>query len=187
MTIRLITPPTEEPVTLEEAKAQCRIDLDDEDAMINVLITAAREQCEHILGRSLLTQTWLLTTNCFDRFGMKLFYPKISEVEFVKYLDSSGTEVTLDPALYVVDSDSEPGIITCSAWPQTFIAPNAVRIQYVAGYEDVDAVPSSIKQWILIAVATLYKSRESYATGTITTLPRDFMAGLLDRHIIWSI
>lgn len=43
-----------EPVTLEEAKAQCRIENDSEDALISHYITAAREYCEDFLNLPLI-------------------------------------------------------------------------------------------------------------------------------------
>jgi uncharacterized phiE125 gp8 family phage protein len=60
MTSYLIAGPGEEPVSLAEAKAFCRIDGTDEDALVSALITAARLHVESITGRALLTQTWRL-------------------------------------------------------------------------------------------------------------------------------
>ena len=57
MTSTLIAPPGEEPVTLAEAKAWCRIDAADEDALLSALIAAARLQVESLTGRALVTQT----------------------------------------------------------------------------------------------------------------------------------
>ena len=53
MTLKLITAPATEPVTLAEAKVHLRCG-DDEDALLGVLIQAAREQAEHQLGRALV-------------------------------------------------------------------------------------------------------------------------------------
>jgi len=41
-----------EPVTLEEVKAYCKIDFDEEDTLISAFITAARENLEKYLGIS---------------------------------------------------------------------------------------------------------------------------------------
>ena len=57
----LIDPPATEPVTVAEAKAHARIDIDDDDAMVAALITAARQWVEDTTGRCLITQQWKLT------------------------------------------------------------------------------------------------------------------------------
>jgi hypothetical protein len=49
--------PVVEPVTLEQVKQHCRIDLDDDDALINLYIKAARQQCEGFLNISLIKRT----------------------------------------------------------------------------------------------------------------------------------
>ena len=45
--------PLREPVTLEEAKIQCRIENDTEDTLFSHYITAAREFCEDFLNKPL--------------------------------------------------------------------------------------------------------------------------------------
>ncbi len=65
MALTLFTPPTAEPVSLEEAKRHLRVDGNDEDVDILGLITAAREQAERHTRRQLLTATWDLK---LDRF-----------------------------------------------------------------------------------------------------------------------
>ena len=57
MTSTLIAGPGEEPVTLAEAKAWCRIDGADDDALLAALIAAARLQVESLTGRALMTQS----------------------------------------------------------------------------------------------------------------------------------
>lgn len=67
MALKLITPPKEEPVSLDEAKADLRVDSDflDHDALIQGYITAGRMQAETICRRVFVTQSWCLTV---DRF-----------------------------------------------------------------------------------------------------------------------
>ena len=54
-----MTAPTGEPVSLTEAKAQCRVDITDDDTYITALITAARSHLETIARPQLamITQT----------------------------------------------------------------------------------------------------------------------------------
>ena len=51
MSLTLITPAAAEPITLAEARAQCRIDGTDEDALLTIAIAAARSRAEHETGR----------------------------------------------------------------------------------------------------------------------------------------
>jgi hypothetical protein len=53
---KVITPPSQEPITLSDAKAYMRIDFTDEDTLISELITRARSYAETVTGRALATQ-----------------------------------------------------------------------------------------------------------------------------------
>src|SRR5947199_210729 len=63
--LRLITPPSIEPVTLAEAKAHLRLEISDDDALVSDLIGTARELIEEEVARSLITTAWGLTLDQF--------------------------------------------------------------------------------------------------------------------------
>jgi uncharacterized phiE125 gp8 family phage protein len=63
--LRLVTDAASEPVTLADAKAYCRVDTSDDDALITSLIASARRYVEKDTGLALKTQTW---TAVFDRW-----------------------------------------------------------------------------------------------------------------------
>jgi hypothetical protein len=72
MSLRISTEPTEEPVTLAEAKLHLRIDEigsssdgHPDDSLVSVMTTAARDWAEHFLRRSLVTKTYELTLDEF--------------------------------------------------------------------------------------------------------------------------
>lgn len=187
MSLIVITPPTEEPVTLAEAKLHCKVDGTDDDTLITALITAAREQAEHRTGRALCTQTLEAVLDMFPA-GIKLEKPPVLSVVSVKYLDTDGILQTLDPSAYELDKDSAPGWLVPAyglIWPVTRPVPNAVRVRYTAGYGAAAAVPKSIKAWMMMAVSTMYNQREGFTVGNMNVaneLPRDFFAGLLDPY-----
>ena len=180
MTTRLITPPATEPVTLAEAKIQCRVDIDDDDTLIQGYIAAARSQCEHIIGRSIMPQTWELSLDAFSSLPIKLLYGPVTAITSVDYVDTAGDDQTFVD----FNLDEANGYLSADNWPATYTTTGAVKITYEAG--DADAERSGINQWILIAVATFYKNRESQAAGSTTELPRGFMAGLLDRYMAYD-
>lgn len=60
--------PTVEPVTVAQAKAQSRVTVSDDDALIAIYLKAAREYVEAQTNRSLLQQTWRASYSHFPRW-----------------------------------------------------------------------------------------------------------------------
>lgn len=192
MGLSLVTAPAEEPVTLAEAKVQCRVDADitADDALITALIVAARERAEHDTGRALVTQTRRYTLDRFPCWGLKLPRPPLQSVESITYIDTVGAEQTLDAAEYRVITDRLTGLVAPvhgGEWPATRATENAVAVTYVAGYGAAAAVPQAIKQWILAAVATLYGQREALVMSSASEIPRSMWDSLLDAYRIYRV
>lgn len=185
--MKLITAPASEPVSLIEAKLHCKVDGSDDDALITALITSARMQAEHILGRALITQTWEQVLDTFPDSEIKIETTPIQSITSVKYIDTAGVEQTILSSNYTLDLY---GIIhwllpaANYAWPDTYDMANAVKIRFVAGYGDAAAVPQPIKAWMLMAISTLYSQRDGIIDGRFGEVPRDFFAGLLDPYLV---
>jgi uncharacterized phiE125 gp8 family phage protein len=90
MPLTIITPPAAEPVTVEEAKSFARVEDADEDALIETLITAAREHVEQATGRSFVVSTYGLTLRCFEPDVIRLPRSPLVSVESVTYRDRDG-------------------------------------------------------------------------------------------------
>jgi uncharacterized phiE125 gp8 family phage protein len=188
MALKQITQPGSEPITLAEAKAQCRVDADltADDALLTAQIVAAREHCENILQRALISQQWEKTLDYFPGSAMTdgydgrysaawpnvpavvssipLAFPPLIAVNSITYVDTAGMLQTLDPACYLVDDRTLPGWVSPAwgyVWPTTQPIPNAVRILFTVGYgTDATTVPAAVKAWIKLAVARMYRDRE---------------------------
>lgn len=180
--------PSAEPWTLAEVKAHLRVDSNDEDTYIGMLLSAAREAAEDRLGRTLCTTSWRMVLDCFTPV-IQLPNPRAIAVANVQYVDAAGGVQTLDPAEYLVDKISEPARLVPAygkSWPATQARVNAVTVDYTAGYGPaVTDVPMPIRQWILLAVSELYRNRG--LSADVKTMPHDFAASLLDFHKIWSL
>ncbi len=182
--LRLITPPAAEPVSLVTAKLHCHAG-DDEDAILTLAISMARERAEHILGRSLITQTWERVLDAFpDGDGaIELLNPPVQSITSIKYLEAvAGVETTWDASNYVLDKDSEPGWVLPAGvdWPATYDTVNAVRVRYVTGYDaDGTLCPANIKFAILVGVAEAYLNREE---GVANFKPDGAFTNLLQRY-----
>ena len=172
-----VTPPTVEPITLDEAKLHLRVEGDDEKALIETLIAAARRQAESYMGRALISQVWDMDMDRFPRGEIEVPRPPLRAVESIAYLDPQGATQTIPIADYRVDSKREPGRVTPAdgeAWPATLAVTNAVTVRFAAGYGDAaDDVPEDIRQAILLIVGRLYAHREDVVQGApLHTLSR---------------
>lgn len=189
MSLKLITAPAAEPVTLAEAKLHLRIDVTDEDSYVTALIQAAREHAEHITERALVTQTWELALDAFPAREIKLPRPPLISIVSVTYDDAAGAAQVLSPTLYTPDLYSTPGWLLPAygtSWPATIAQANAVRVRYVAGYGAAAAVPQGIKNWMLLLLGQLYAERGMIgAPGVIGSLP--YVDRLLDAYRVWDL
>lgn len=172
MNIKIVTPPTIEPVTLTEAKLQCRVDATDEDTFITGLITAAREEVERLSWHVLLTQTLELVLNgwpCDDEIYLPR--PPLQSVTSVIYKLTDHSSVTWPATRYVVATDSVPAYITPAyglSWPTDVLdVAEAVRVRYVAGWTSAALVPQSLKLACLLLIAHWYENREGISMGSI--------------------
>jgi hypothetical protein len=140
MTSTLIAGPGEEPVTLAEAKAFCRIDGDDEDALVGALVAAARLQVESLSGRALVTQTWRLSLSGFTARLVPL------PVTPVQALVAAPEGATLQADAVMLAEPVDP-----------------LAVDYTAGYGDPADVPGDLKQAVLQLVAYWFEYRDSVA------------------------
>ena len=164
-----VEPPTVEPISVDEAKLHARIDGDAEDTLLDLIIKGQRQQVETELGKALITQTLSATLHNFpaDR-DIYLPRPPLQSVVHVKYIDRTGSEITLPPGDYEVDTGGVRGRIYLPAdkyWPDHRYEPGAVRIQFIAGYGAAATdVPEKYRLRILTACANYYADREGMST-----------------------
>lgn len=175
----LITAPTVEPVSLVEAKAHLRVDIDDDDALISRLITTARMHIEdstrpHV---AMINQTWEYIADDWpegDTLELRP-YPLVS-VTSIKYTDEDAVESTFASANYLVDTYSQPGRVklkSTAAWPSTDLRElNGFVVRFVAGYgASAAAVPVQLRQAILLYVGHWYENREPILTTGMMVAP----------------
>ena len=175
--MRLVTAPTVEPVSLEEAKAQCRIEPSeaDDDEFLTDLIAAAREMVEKDSGRAFTRQTRELQLDAFPVGVIELPRAPLVSVSSVTYVDEAGASQVLSSALYQVDTRSEPGRVAPAygtSWPATRDVLGAMRIQYLCGLDLTDAaviVPSAAKHAMKLCIAEWNENRQRAVIGVSVT------------------
>lgn len=188
MSLQLVTPPTQEPLTIADARAQCRIDLTDEDVLLLGYIQAARDQLETEMRRQFLTATYRY--GC-DTFGghhcLRLPRPPLQSVTSVSYIDTAGATQTLATTVYGVDTLSEPGKIYLKegqSWPSLREQPNAVQVVYVAGWPSPALVPAEIKQAMRLLIGHWYEQREATADKAPGEIPLGVERLLWNKRVV---
>lgn len=174
--VRVAVQPLVEPVTLAEAKKQCRADDEDthDDDYIMGLIAAARMYCESRKGYAFVEQTLIYSLPCFFS-GMAIELPRatpLRSIESVTYKDSDNIQATWSAANYEADTDAVPGLlvpIEDADYPSATLWPvNPVKIRYVAGSpigSPAEPLSPAIQQAIKLLVGHWYQNREPVSIG----------------------
>lgn len=178
--LQLITAPAEEPVTLAEAKSWLRLDNDDENLTVTMLIQSARAWCETQAQRAFVKGTYRLTLEGFPKSGRLCLrdepirmLPKVSQVNSIKYYDTAGTQQTPANIVFQIDLAAEPGEITPKPgeyWPATQDdRADAVIVEFDSGYgAAASSVDPRAKQAVMLLAAHWFQNREAVLTGTIS-------------------
>lgn len=152
---------TTEPVTTADAKRQCNVLHDDDDALFDALIEAARDYVEKYCGTPLATQTVEAHCDCFADMARLPVAPAQS-VTAIAYTDTAGDEQTLPTSVYEGRFDGmEAAVVTKygQQWPAIRLG-SRIKLTAVVGYTDL---PASIKHAMLLWIAEAYEGRENAA------------------------
>ncbi len=189
MSIIQITAPSTNPVTKYDIQPAARIDGDEFDTQLDIVIPAITQAAEAKMGRKLINQTLELVLDLFPVGYIDLQLPNISSITSIKYLDDSGQEQTISPANYRLASTDHGSKISTTldnTWPVTAKQPDAVRIRFVCGYgESADNVPNAIRLWIISQCIAAINNPDGLAGKELATM--DYVDALLEPFVIWRI
>jgi uncharacterized phiE125 gp8 family phage protein len=182
--------PTARVISLEEAKAHLRIDVDEEDDLIEGLILAAearRDGWAGLLGRCMINQTWRASYANWASPIMELPFPDVSSVA-ITYFDDKDQEQPVSSVHFGLIET--PGG-TAVEWRDGFPAPSvytrsdAVRITFTCGFGSSPAdVPASIRHAMKLMIGGWYENREETVIGvSVSSLPMSIAAeSLIDPY-----
>lgn len=194
---KIVTPPSTEPVTLDEAKAHLRIEVAADDSLITDMIKAARELVEKETNLALITQTWGLymdswgtqnqsyagyietehwsglsgySATPYKQKGIELPKSPIISIDSIKIYADDNSFTTFDSANYYLSNEFPAQVYLKNnvSPPAGTRVKDSIVIQYQAGYGNAGAVPFSLKIAIKQIVAGWYENREAFVVGTIS-------------------
>lgn len=158
--------PAPEVVSVEEAKAHIELDDSHWDSFINDLLISARGRVETESGFSLVAKTVAAYYDPSREF--KLYAPPVQSITSISTL-YEGDETVEDKDKFYLTGDLIPRyrMKREAEWSASRI--EEVKIVYVAGHQNANAVPEPLKLAIKQAVADWFEHRGSREIGTVTT------------------
>ena len=154
------------PISIQDGKAQCRVDTDEDDLLISDYIGTATSRCELAARRTFITTTYDAYFDRWPPYSFEFPLPPLQSVTGFYYTDDDGVETEWAATNYIVDTSSTPGRLR---FKRTAVMPsvslqeiNGVRIRFVAGYGgDPSDVPNIYKQAIKMLLGHYYENREA--------------------------
>ncbi len=194
MALTQITAPGSEPVTLSDAKNRLRLyaDQTNDDALVTMLIAAARRHAEMLCASSLITQQWCLTLDSFPGAtgAVKLERGPVQTIDTIEYTAMDGSTQLMAATDYTSVLAMDRAVVSPKfgkIWPIPLPQIGAVRIKYTAGYGGTEvAVPEGIRQWILMRIYTVWQHRDELEMDRGNpAFPPSFVDGMLDPYRLY--
>lgn len=157
--------PAVEPVSLEEARVHLKLDvLEDgghpEDALVEGLISAAREHVEQLTQTIVAERTVTVTLDGFAGEEVDLGVAPVTAINAVMYEAYPNTYITLPQGSYKLVDSKPAKMVGIAEWPVPMDCPGSVAVQCVAGYAP-KACPKTLKQAMLLLVGHWYENRQA--------------------------
>lgn len=179
--ITVSTPPTVEPLNLQEVKDYLRLEDASDERVLTALIETARMFCEEYTGRALMTQTITMMLDGVDELADPLWEgwktgpylnhyknyinigkSPVQSITHVKTYDDLDNATTFASSKYYSDLNRDPARVVLrkgETFPTTLRVADAIEVQYVAGYSNANLVPAPLKVGMLQHIAYLYEQR----------------------------
>lgn len=202
---RVTEGPTSEPVTLEQAKAHCRIDNPADDALVELYLTGARIEAEAYLNRALFKQrmqfnvTWAPPPTATPLVPQSLICfplnwpPMVKQPVYLPRAPAVSVESitwgplddmqTADPEDYTLNLMVEPAYVAAKPQLLPKIPQQSMSINYTGGWSDGDplAIPAPVRMAILVGTAHYFENRGDVPAE----MPAAFYR-LLDPYRLWT-
>jgi len=163
-TVKRVTEPSSEPITVTEAKENLRLgsDFTIDDTLIGTYISAARDMVENYLNRPVADGNYLITVDSLPTGDNLLYVPVfgLDSVVSASYIDTNGDSQDFSASSFTLDADYKTLEYTADDWP------DAQRAKFTFSCTAPTVAIAAIKQAIKLAVADMYELREMQVVGT---------------------
>jgi uncharacterized phiE125 gp8 family phage protein len=170
-----------EPVSLAAALNYLRVTEADESPLVEALVTASREWIEDQTGRALTTgQSWQLSAPTWEAItrpdGLTIRLPRcpLRSITAVRYRAEGSAVYTALPSSAYTAVAAEPAFLVLASdygAPALADHPEAVQVEWVAGYASPEAVPRTLWQAVLMMASQGYEHRVPVEAGSLSEVP----------------
>jgi len=169
------TTPIVQIVDLATAKAHCRVDFPEDDALLQLYLDVAHAYIEgpHGVAGSLgfgVSKWTFITGRPWDNV-LKVPMRPVASVETIETLQSvAGVDTWVEwvAEQWRVSWNRDVASIVPNVnffWPITLPRDDVVRVSFTAGWSDAAMVPAQLRAAILLHVGHMYEHREAVAHG----------------------
>jgi uncharacterized phiE125 gp8 family phage protein len=164
---------------LTEAKSHLRVEHDEDDAYIRMLIKAARERAEAYTGLNLISKTINIYHTSFES-EIEIPVNDLNSLESVHYKSTGGTWVELASDNFKLVKTSTGSTLHLESISDISTTANIeiLKFQVTTGIfsntaaeegDELIPFPTPIRYAMLLMIRTMYDNREDIVTGTIVT------------------
>lgn len=153
MPLLCVRPPVCEPLAVADVRQHVRQDITDDDNLIAIALSSARQFAEMETRRQFVSARYELVLDGFPgsgligipwgkpfgipEFAIQLPKSPLIQVVSIQYTAMDGDSQTFDPSLYTVNASCNPPVITPifgQIWPIPLPQIGSVRVTFDAGY-----------------------------------------------------
>lgn len=174
---QLLSGPSTEPLTLADLKVFLRVTHQEEDAVLALLITTARQMVESASSRILLAQTWRVFLDAWPPSGLIVApLAPVTSILAARLRHGDGSETALPADLFTLRGDRTPAVIAFERprAPAPTRPLGGIELDLALGHEAAADVPADLVQAVRLLAAHLYERRDEAAGGGL--LPEGVVA-----------
>ncbi len=180
MSLTLINPPANEPISVSEIKDHLRILNDDNNDDLSGLGVSARHALEARSGFAFLPQVWAYQTERQGQTDIVLPITPVLEINALEIVHDDGSLEAIDRDHFRVELGSVSRIrlnqYSLASQVVNFSPRDHIKITFTAGHRSIGDIPPELRHAIRILIAHFYENRESASQSRVYSIPRSIDA-----------